>query len=119
MADDDVVNCIRPHPTEPVLATSGIDSTVKLWSPSVIAMGSSEVEACCAANQQRMREGPRMFTGLDARLLQILSQDPELYTALAGRLRQDVGHTAGGGEEEDDEGEGEGGPNQPVQCRVV
>ncbi|CAL4066051.1 unnamed protein product, partial [Meganyctiphanes norvegica] len=33
-ADRHVVNCLQPHPTLPVLATSGIDYDVKLWSPS-------------------------------------------------------------------------------------
>jgi len=33
LADEDIVNCVRPHPTLPVIATSGIESTVKLWSP--------------------------------------------------------------------------------------
>lgn len=32
-ADTHVVNCIRPHPSRPLLATSGIDHNVKLWSP--------------------------------------------------------------------------------------
>lgn len=33
LADSHVVNCIKPHPTLPLLATSGIDHNVKLWSP--------------------------------------------------------------------------------------
>ena len=32
-ADRHVVNCVRPHPFDPVLATSGIDYNVKLWAP--------------------------------------------------------------------------------------
>lgn len=28
------VNCLEPHPHIPVLATSGLDHDVKLWSPS-------------------------------------------------------------------------------------
>lgn len=32
-ADQHVVNCLQPHPTEPLLATSGIDHDVKLWAP--------------------------------------------------------------------------------------
>lgn len=32
-ADHHVVNCLQPHPTLPILATSGIDHDVKLWSP--------------------------------------------------------------------------------------
>lgn len=32
-ADHHVVNCLQPHPTLPILATSGIDHDVKLWAP--------------------------------------------------------------------------------------
>ncbi|CAH0385998.1 unnamed protein product [Bemisia tabaci] len=32
-ADNHVVNCIQPHPFQPILATSGIDYDVKLWAP--------------------------------------------------------------------------------------
>ncbi|XP_052244031.1 DDB1- and CUL4-associated factor 6-like isoform X1 [Dreissena polymorpha] len=32
-ADKHVVNCIQPHPYDPVLATSGIDYDIKIWSP--------------------------------------------------------------------------------------
>ncbi|GAB6029328.1 hypothetical protein CHUAL_005095 [Chamberlinius hualienensis] len=32
-ADKHVVNCIQPHPYDPVLATSGIDYDVKIWTP--------------------------------------------------------------------------------------
>lgn len=31
--DSSIVNCIQPHPSEFMLATSGIDNEVKLWSP--------------------------------------------------------------------------------------
>ncbi|CAL8400621.1 unnamed protein product [Boreogadus saida] len=33
-ADQHVVNCLQPHPYEPMLATSGIDNNIKLWSPT-------------------------------------------------------------------------------------
>lgn len=32
-ADQHVVNCLQPHPTLPILATSGIDHDVKFWAP--------------------------------------------------------------------------------------
>ncbi|ELU04921.1 hypothetical protein CAPTEDRAFT_219756 [Capitella teleta] len=32
-ADKHVVNCIQPHPYDPILATSGIDYDVKIWTP--------------------------------------------------------------------------------------
>ena len=31
--DDSVVNCLEPHPHATILATSGIDDTVKVWAP--------------------------------------------------------------------------------------
>ncbi|XP_072277978.1 DDB1- and CUL4-associated factor 6 isoform X2 [Pyxicephalus adspersus] len=32
-ADNHVVNCVQPHPYEPILASSGIDYNIKIWSP--------------------------------------------------------------------------------------
>ncbi|XP_071114016.1 DDB1- and CUL4-associated factor 6-like [Haliotis cracherodii] len=32
-ADRHVVNCLQPHPFDPILASSGIDYDVKVWSP--------------------------------------------------------------------------------------
>ncbi|XP_040280062.1 DDB1- and CUL4-associated factor 6 isoform X2 [Bufo bufo] len=32
-ADNHVVNCLQPHPYDPILASSGIDYNVKIWSP--------------------------------------------------------------------------------------
>lgn len=31
--DSSIVNCVQPHPTSCVLATSGIEHRVRLWSP--------------------------------------------------------------------------------------
>ena len=28
------VNCLEPHPTAPILATSGLDHDIKLWVPT-------------------------------------------------------------------------------------
>uniref|UniRef100_UPI00358FB408 DDB1- and CUL4-associated factor 6 isoform X2 n=1 Tax=Myxine glutinosa TaxID=7769 RepID=UPI00358FB408 len=33
-ADNHVINCLQPHPSQPVIVTSGIDYDVKLWSPT-------------------------------------------------------------------------------------
>lgn len=32
-ADNDIVNCVVSHPTQPLLASSGIDNSIKLWGP--------------------------------------------------------------------------------------
>lgn len=33
VGDVSIVNCVQPHPSACLLATSGIDQVVKLWSP--------------------------------------------------------------------------------------
>lgn len=33
-ADMQIVNCLQPHPNDLLLATSGIENNIKLWSPS-------------------------------------------------------------------------------------
>ena len=35
-ADDNIVNCVQAHPSTCLLATSGIDPVVRLWSPQSI-----------------------------------------------------------------------------------
>jgi hypothetical protein len=31
--DRDIINAVAPHPSAPVLASCGLDSSVKLWGP--------------------------------------------------------------------------------------
>ncbi|XVF33948.1 hypothetical protein REPUB_Repub18cG0015300 [Reevesia pubescens] len=39
LGDDAVVNCVQCHPFDCFVTTSGIDSTIKLWTPTtVVAM---------------------------------------------------------------------------------
>jgi len=122
VGDDDIVNCIRPHPHLPVLATSGIDSTIKLWSPSSIALAPDDVETCCAANQTTLAEGVRRMRGLNERLFEILTQHPGLFGQLNRRVRVNLrhGNIEDDEVEEEDHEEEEGNEEQPpVQCRVV
>ncbi|TRY79897.1 hypothetical protein TCAL_10045 [Tigriopus californicus] len=32
-SDSAVTNCVQPHPSQPLLASSGIDNVIRLWSP--------------------------------------------------------------------------------------
>ncbi|GAB4844926.1 Protein ALTERED SEED GERMINATION 2 [Ancistrocladus abbreviatus] len=46
LGDDAVVNCVQSHPFDSVVATSGIDNTIKIWTPaapvpSMVAGGSA------------------------------------------------------------------------------
>ncbi|CAN7983925.1 unnamed protein product [Ixodes pacificus] len=61
--DDSIVNCLQPHPSTCLLATSGIDPVVRLWSPKP-EDGSKEdrevvdSEDAAVANQRRMNADP-------------------------------------------------------------
>ncbi|TKY74456.1 WD and tetratricopeptide repeats protein 1 [Spatholobus suberectus] len=62
--DESVVNCIQCHPFDFVVATSGIDSTIKIWTPSApvpssVAGGSAgpetgDVLVAMESNQQKL-----------------------------------------------------------------
>ncbi|PIN00669.1 WD40 repeat protein [Handroanthus impetiginosus] len=62
--DDAVVNCVQCHPYDCVIATSGIDSTIKIWTPnspvpSTVAGGSAGPETpnvldAMEGNQRRL-----------------------------------------------------------------
>lgn len=63
--DENVVNCVQCHPFDCAIATSGIDNTIKMWTPcaqeaSLIAGGvagpeSADVLQIMGENQQNMR----------------------------------------------------------------
>lgn len=63
-ADSSIVNCLQPHPTCCMLATSGIDPVVKLWSPISSGVDQKdqylikEMDSVAAANQKRMNTDP-------------------------------------------------------------
>jgi len=44
-SDRHVVNCVQPHPYEPIIASSGIDYNVKLWAPISDEMTFDEASA--------------------------------------------------------------------------
>ncbi len=61
--DDSIVNCIQWHPSGPLLATSGIESVVRLWEPSCPG-GRDDLRVvqdfhrATRENQQRMKVDP-------------------------------------------------------------
>ncbi|XP_047487482.1 WD and tetratricopeptide repeats protein 1-like isoform X2 [Penaeus chinensis] len=63
--DESIVNCVQPHPHTCLLATSGIESVVKLWAPlpqvdneDLQSMDFEKMEKTAQANQQRMSADP-------------------------------------------------------------
>ncbi|XP_053966712.1 WD and tetratricopeptide repeats protein 1 [Anastrepha ludens] len=71
-ADRSIVNCVQPHPEICLLATSGIDHDIKIWSP--IAPSPDErpnlveyVDKTVEDNQQKMKMDPfNMNAGMNA-----------------------------------------------------
>lgn len=62
-ADSAIVNCVQPHPDVCLLATSGIDHDVKLWSPMAEILEErtnfvSYIDGSVEANQQKMKTDP-------------------------------------------------------------
>ena len=94
------IYCTQPHPHLPVLATSGIETVVRLWSPprdaeeaaAPVAAGTvpgqeeqSLPGGLVARNQERMREGPQLLRGVNPRILQVRacsSASPEKCSGL-------------------------------------
>ena len=62
--DESIVNCLQPHPSNCLLATSGIDPVVRLWSPRCNkeyageSVRGREIEGLVRANQKRMNADP-------------------------------------------------------------
>ena len=60
--DESIVNCLQPHPSLCVLATSGIDPVVRLWAPQSKGdkdpRREKELESLIRANQKRMNADP-------------------------------------------------------------
>lgn len=103
-ADTHVVNCLEPHPSQLLtLATSGIDSDVKLWAPGPERRPPGSAAAARTEANLR-RQGQRSSGGF------VIS--PEMLQMLL--MRRGGG---GGGDNEDSEGEGADAP-RPGDCTI-
>lgn len=126
-ADEDVANAVQPHPHLPVLATSGIESTVKLWSPEGEPTTGGNIGEAVRRNQERLKEGPTVLRGIDPRIIAALTDNPELLRALVQRATQRPGSGGEGGEQggeddgvsDDDDDDDEEGGVREVSCRVA
>lgn len=59
VGDQQILNCIQPHPSICMLATSGIESTVKIWSPiGIINRDVKCLELRCKQNQDYITSDP-------------------------------------------------------------
>ena len=60
--DESIVNCLQPHPNVCMLASSGIDQEIRLWSPLSTAEPNDRLikntHRVAAENQKRMKNDP-------------------------------------------------------------
>lgn len=73
-ADEDVVNCVQPHPCLPLLATSGIESVVKLWAPGESTEGyrlKNPLNSLISYNQERLKSQTNLFSSVTPRVMAV------------------------------------------------
>jgi len=106
--DRDVVNVLSGHPFDPVLATVGIDKTVKIWTPSAEKPTDlSGFEAIQTKNQETMRgrdnAGPFISISLLQRLMRAAHRRRQ-----AGEDQDEPFNLELSDPEDDDDGEEDG-----------
>ncbi|XP_076857605.1 DDB1- and CUL4-associated factor 6 isoform X3 [Brachyhypopomus gauderio] len=74
-ADNHVVNCLQPHPYDPILASSGIDYDIKLWSPleQTASFNRDLAEEVIARNELMLEETRNTITVPASFMLRMLA----------------------------------------------
>jgi len=107
---DDVINCVRGHPFDTVLATSGIEHAVMLWTPipdqdkdeepavadAGLNLNEPDVNRVVEANQKRLQEGPTSYL-LNHALMQLLVGHYRAQRGRGGGTARGRGGRGGGG----------------------
>ncbi|XP_041114970.1 DDB1- and CUL4-associated factor 6-like isoform X4 [Polyodon spathula] len=101
-ADNHVVNCLQPHPFDPILASSGIDYDIKIWSPleGATAFNRNLAEEVIARNELMLEETRNTITVPASFMLRMLAS---LNHIRADRLEGD--RSEGSGQENENEDE--------------
>ncbi|XP_039532778.1 DDB1- and CUL4-associated factor 6 isoform X8 [Pimephales promelas] len=99
-ADNHVVNCLQPHPFDPILASSGIDYDIKLWSPLEQSPSFNRVLAdeVIARNELMLEETRNTITVPASFMLRMLASLNHIRT---DRVEGD--RSEGSGQENEDE----------------
>lgn len=99
-ADNHVVNCLQPHPYDPILASSGIDYDIKIWSPKEQSPSFNRVLAdeVITRNELMLEETRNTITVPASFMLRMLAS---LNHIRSDRLEGD--RSEGSGQENEDE----------------
>jgi DDB1- and CUL4-associated factor 8 len=89
--DKHIVNCLSPHPNSiPVLATSGIENDVKIWTPTDFDGKCSKInekELIAQNNETSSNDGTIMTNRMVLDLLQMMAErrnDPDRFEGFEG-----------------------------------
>ncbi|XP_062390517.1 DDB1- and CUL4-associated factor 6 isoform X2 [Sardina pilchardus] len=99
-ADNHVVNCLQPHPYDPILASSGIDYDIKLWSPleQTPSFNRDLADEVIARNELMLEETRNTITVPASFMLRMLASLNHIRT---DRLEGD--RSEGSGQENEDD----------------
>ncbi|XP_062258478.1 DDB1- and CUL4-associated factor 6 isoform X3 [Platichthys flesus] len=99
-ADNHVVNCLQPHPYDPILASSGIDYDIKVWSPLEVSPSFNRVLAneVITRNELMLEETRNTITVPASFMLRMLAS---LNHIRSDRLEGD--RSEGSGQENEEE----------------
>lgn len=130
--DNKVVNCLEPHPYATVLATSGIDETIKVWAPisERILELPQDAERVMKINKRR-RESHASSVPLTAGLVRTLLLQRHLqiptegeggtYTRVSfegGSFDDEIAAVLDSDFEGDDDSSDDGGNGNPRECII-
>ncbi|XP_078514458.1 DDB1- and CUL4-associated factor 6 isoform X2 [Lissotriton helveticus] len=101
-ADNHVVNCLQPHPYDPILASSGIDYDIKIWSPleEMQSFNAKLAEEIITRNELMLEETRNTITVPASFMLRMLAS---LNHIRADRLEGDRSEGSGQDIENEDE----------------
>ncbi|XP_048396192.1 DDB1- and CUL4-associated factor 6 isoform X5 [Stegostoma tigrinum] len=99
-ADNHVVNCLQPHPFDPILASSGIDYDVKIWTPleGIPTFDRKLAEEVISRNELMLEETRNTITVPASFMLRMLASLNHIRT---DRLEGD--RSEGSGQENEDD----------------
>ncbi|WIA23425.1 hypothetical protein OEZ85_000180 [Tetradesmus obliquus] len=100
-ADEEVVNCLEPHPLLPhVLATSGIEHDIKIWAPTAQQPqppNPTSIRAAMASNRRGRDTSREVMSEPEQWLLQLLAAQRRRSRATERLRRAEAAAAAGGG----------------------
>uniref|UniRef100_A0A8C9TZ80 Ddb1 and cul4 associated factor 6 n=1 Tax=Scleropages formosus TaxID=113540 RepID=A0A8C9TZ80_SCLFO len=99
-ADNHVVNCLQPHPYDPILASSGIDYDIKIWSPleELPSFNTVLAEEVITRNELMLEETRNTITVPASFMLRMLASLNHIRTD-----RMEGDRSEGSGQENEDE----------------